>query len=219
MKILAVSDKVDNLIHSSRIKEKYGDVDLVFGCGDLPYSYLEFITTMLTADVAYVNGNHDGTRYKSDGTPVDRAYGCILLEDRVVNLGGLLVAGLGGSIRYNPRGSNQYTDAEMRRRIIKMVPHLIYNRTMYGRYLDILVTHSPPFGIHDEKDLPHTGFQNFLWFLDKFKPRLMLHGHIHIYRNGTITETQYNETQILNVYNKRVIELDFDWQGSPEVRY
>ncbi len=219
MKILAVSDKVDSRIHSNRIRDDYNNVDLVIGCGDLPFAYLEFITTMLRADVVYVNGNHDDLRYKPDGSIVDRAYGCVLLEDRIVNMGGLLIAGLGGSMRYNPNGSNQYSEFEMRRRIIRMVPHLIYNRTVYGRYLDIFVTHSPPFSIHDQDDLPHTGFQNFLWFMDRFRPKLMLHGHVHIYRNDTITESWYNETRILNVYNKRIIDFDFDWQGSPELSY
>lgn len=213
MKILAVSDTVDKVIYSSHIKRKYADTDLVLGCGDLPYAYLEYITTMLTADVAYVYGNHDGLHHKSDGTVVDRALGCILLEDRVVNFNGLLVAGLGGSMRYNPGARNQYSESEMRSRIIRMVPQLIYNRTVNGRYLDILVTHSPVFGIHDEQDLPHRGFEALRWFLDKFKPRLMVHGHIHLYRKDTITETFYNETRILNVYPKRAITFDFDWQG------
>ena len=39
----------------------------------------------------------------------------------------------------------------------RLTPQLLWNRQRYGRYLDVLVTHSPPFGVHDRPDLPHYG--------------------------------------------------------------
>jgi hypothetical protein len=47
MKILTVSDKVEQLLYGPALKRLHGDVDLVLGAGDLPFYYLEFIVTML----------------------------------------------------------------------------------------------------------------------------------------------------------------------------
>ena len=87
------------------------------------------------------------------------------------------------------------------------------NRLSYGRYLDVLVAHSPPLGIHDKPDLPHRGFKCFLDFTRIFKPRYLLHGHIHIYRNGETTRTRYLESEVINVYPYRILDL----VGGPNV--
>lgn len=208
MKLLALSDRVVNAIYSSQICDLYGDVDLVIGCGDLPYYYLEYVVTVLSAPVVYVFGNHDRNQYMSDGRVVSAPEGCISLEGRVVRVGDLLLAGLGGSMRYQPRGVHQYTEEAMRRRVWGLVPHLVLNRLRHGRYLDILVTHSPPYGIHDGTDLTHTGFKSFLTLMRYFKPRYMLHGHKHVYRRDVRENTQYYETTVVNVYPRKVLEWE-----------
>jgi predicted phosphodiesterase len=59
MKILTVSDKVVDFIYSPQLKEKFGDVELVLSCGDLPFYYLEYIVSILNVPLFYVMGNHD----------------------------------------------------------------------------------------------------------------------------------------------------------------
>ena len=59
MKILCVSDEVDPLVYSPRIKERFGDVEFVVAAGDLPMDYLEFIVSMLNKPLFFVQGNHD----------------------------------------------------------------------------------------------------------------------------------------------------------------
>lgn len=208
MKILALSDRVVEAIYSARVRNLYGDVDLVIGCGDLPYYYLEYVATLLPVPVVYVFGNHDKTQYTADGRIVHAPEGCISLEGRSVVVKGLILAGLGGSMRYRPQAANQYTEGEMRWRILRLIPALLLNRLRYGRYLDILVTHSPPFGIHDGSDLTHRGFKSFLTFMRYFKPRYLLHGHKHVYRNNATVSSLYHETRVVNVYPKRLIEWD-----------
>lgn len=224
MKILAVSDEVVEFIYSPRIKEQYADVDLVLGCGDLPFYYLEFIVTVLNVPLFYVPGNHDRlAQYHADGRIVHRAEGCEPLDLATACFPnqhypaaspevagglkpGLLLAGLGGSMRYNQDNAHQYNEAEMLGRVLKLAPRLLANRLRYGRALDILVTHAPPRGIHDADDLAHTGFQAFLTVMDLFQPRLLLHGHSHVYRNDAVTSTRYKHTLVLNVYPYRLIE-------------
>jgi Icc-related predicted phosphoesterase len=210
MRILALSDRVVDAIYSPQIRDMYGDVDLVVGCGDLPFSYLEYVVTMLSVPVVYVFGNHDRVQHMSDGRRVTFPEGCISLEGRTENIGGLLLAGLGGSMRYQPNVPNQYTDTDMRLRMLEMAPQLLMNKAKYGRYLDILVTHSPPLGIHDAEDLPHTGFKSLLTFMRRFKPRYLLHGHTHLYRRDTISSTPYRDTEVVNVYPNRLVEWNYD---------
>ncbi len=206
MKILALSDQVVEAVHSPQIRESYSDVDLVIACGDLPYYYLEFVATMLSAPVAYVHGNHDKAAYMSDGRTISEPEGCVSLDDRVVTIAGVVLAGLGGSMLYNRQSAYQYSDDAMRWRIARLLPDLLVNRIRTGRYLDILVTHSPPFGIHDDKDLPHIGFKSFLNVMQFFRPKLLLHGHTHRYRQSVKSETQYQDTTVVNVYPLRVIQ-------------
>lgn len=209
MKILALSDEVAGPIYSSHIKEQYGDVDLVIGCGDLPYYYLEYVVTMLMdVPVVYVYGNHDKTQYTADGRTLNAAEGCKIIDGKVHAVDDLILVGLGGSIRYQPNAIHQYTEGEMVGRILQLIPRLIFNRLTRGRFLDILVTHSPPFGIHDGKDRAHVGFKSLLTFMRYFKPRYMLHGHKHIYRRDTKRVTQYHATTVINVYPVHVLELD-----------
>jgi Icc-related predicted phosphoesterase len=208
MKILAVSDRVLDKLYSGSIRQTYADVDLMIGCGDLPFYYLDFLTSAIDAPLVYVRGNHDeGPQYAVDGRVWRDVRGGVDIHGKVVARKGLILAGLQGSMRYKAHADYMYTEAEMRRVVAQLVPRLLWNRQRLGRALDVLVTHSPPFGIHDRPDLPHTGFKVFLSFLRLFKPRYHLHGHVHIYRQDEITQTQFEETTIVNVYPYRLLEM------------
>jgi Icc-related predicted phosphoesterase len=208
MKILALSDSVVAGVYSPNICQKYAGVDLVIGCGDLPYYYLEYVVTMLPADLYYVHGNHDKPQVMSSGITVTEPRGCVSLDGRTLRVGNTILAGLGGSMRYTPGAAHQYSEVEMRQRIFRLLPSLMLNKIRYGRYLDILVAHSPAHGIHDGSDLPHRGFNSFLTLMRLFKPRLMLHGHVHIYRTSTVVTTPYMQTTVINVYPERLVEWD-----------
>ena len=96
--------------------------------------------------------------------------------------------------------------------IIKKTDHFIN----MAHTIDLqFIYHTRFFGIHDRDDLAHTGFQTFRRFMDVFQPRLLLHGHSHIYRGDTITSSRYKNTQVINVYPYRVIE----WEPESHGRY
>jgi Icc-related predicted phosphoesterase len=207
MKILCVSDKVEEMVYSTRAKDRFNDVDLVISCGDLPYYYLEFITDALRKPVYYVRGNHaNKVEYTSSG-PKTEPMGCINLHRHTVNLSGLLMAGFEGSVRYKP-GPFMYTQRQMWTYVFQMVPRLLLNRVRYGRYLDILVTHAPPFEVQDRNDLPHQGFQAFRWFLKVFQPALHFHGHIHLYANNDPWMTTFERTRVINAYGFREVVVE-----------
>jgi Icc-related predicted phosphoesterase len=219
MKVLAVSDTEMDMIYSPMITQRFKDVDLVCGCGDLPYYYLEYIVSMLNRPTYYVRGNH-APRFKEEGVGGERTHpwGGIDLHRRVVrDSSGLLLAGIEGSLNYN-NGRFQYTQGEMWGMILSMVPALLLNRLRFGRYLDIFVTHAPPWGIHDKDDLPHQGIRAFRWLIETFKPAYHLHGHIHIYQQYDITETHHQETRVVNSYGYKTLEFDF-MNGKTGIRY
>jgi uncharacterized protein len=208
MKILAVSDQVLDYIYQPKVRQLYPDIDLVVGCGDLPFYYLEFLISALDVPLVYVRGNHDrGPQYTVEGRVLTEVHGGIDLHGRVLKVDNLLFVGLEGSMRYRPGAPLMYSESEMRWHVARLLPGLLRNKVRYGRFLDILVTHSPAYGIHDRPDLAHIGFKIFLNFVRLFKPRYLLHGHIHIYRQDTIRETRYYDTEIINVFPARVIDL------------
>jgi Icc-related predicted phosphoesterase len=209
MRFLTVSDEVVPAIYSLNIKERFGDIECVLGCGDLPYYYLEFIVTMLGVPCYYVYGNHDGVQHTDGGESLEAARGCVLLENRCTMHNGYLVAGLGGSIRYNDDRAPQYTESEMALRAWRLAPKLIMNKLRHGRYLDILLTHAPPLGIHNGPDRPHKGFNVFLDFMERYKPRYLIHGHIHrSYGFSAVTETRYKDTLVINTAGYRLLSVE-----------
>jgi uncharacterized protein len=211
MRVLTVSDKVEPVLYGPYIRERVGQIDLILACGDLPYYYLEYIVSLLDRPLYYVHGNHDKAILRSPDlrlAPVPASLGwAVNLHQHTAQFRGLLLAGLEGCRVYNPGAPYQYSETQVRAQIRRLELRLLVNRLRHGRYLDILITHAPPRGIHDGEDLPHRGFESYLALLRRFRPRLMIHGHQHIYNRNDTTETDYNGTRIINTFGYRVLEL------------
>ncbi len=214
VKILAITDHVVESLQSANLKPRFGEVDLIISCGDLPYGYLDFIVTILGKPMYFVHGNHDRDfEYTETGRRYLAPRGAESLDMRsVVTAEGLILAGLEGSIRYDSSSHHQFTQEQMQRRAWQLSLKLIRNRARYGRYLDILVTHSPPFGINDGPDPAHIGFRAFNKLIQRFKPKLVLHGHKHIY-TGMSPSTQVGPTRVVNVYPYQVITWENDFES------
>lgn len=209
LKILSISDVELSLLYCSRTAERFSDVDLVISCGDLPASYLDYISSSINVPLYYVFGNHQNWNEMRQERREDPALSIgfdLHRRCRQFNRQ-LLIAGVEGSICYN-QGPKQYTQFQMWMNIFALFPVLFWNKLRYGRYLDIFVTHASPWKIHDQEDSAHIGIKAFRWFDRVFKPLYHLHGHIHVYRTTTVTETVYYRTRIVNTYGYREILLD-----------
>ncbi len=211
MRILTVSDKVEPVLYGPYIRERVGKIDLILACGDLPYYYLEYIVGLLDAPLYFVHGNHDKVVAQPEpggsvGNPTAFTW-AVNLHMQTAQHEGLLLAGLEGCRAYNPGAPFQYSEADVRRQVFILSQRLRLNRLRYGRYLDILITHAPPAGIHDAEDLPHRGFESYLKLLRNFRPPLMIHGHRHVYNRCEVTETDLDGTRVINTYGYRVLEL------------
>ncbi len=117
--------------------------------------YLENLLTLLNIPLFYVPGNHDPI-YNPESS-LAHVEGGSNLDLKLVRFKKFLIGGLGGSILYRPNGTNQYSQTEAYLRAFRLLPRLLLNRLNYGSALDILITHSPPFGIHDEDTQSHQG--------------------------------------------------------------
>jgi Icc-related predicted phosphoesterase len=121
-------------------------------------------------------------------------------------MGSVIFAGLEGSILYN-YGEHQYTERQMQRKISALAPALYLTKLTSGRYLDVLVTHAPPLGIHDRNDPAHRGFKAFLKFISRYHPKYLLHGHTHIYDMNEQRIFEYEGTKVVNCYNFVIIDI------------
>lgn len=206
MKILAISDEVVERLYSLCTGGHFQDVELILGCGDLPYTYLETLVSFLNVPLFYVPGNHDPNHNPAD--PKTYAEGGSNLDLKLVRYKKFLIGGLGGSIQYRPDGTNQYSQAEAYARAFQLYPRLMLNKANYGRALDILITHSPPFGIHDEETQAHQGLKAINWLLRVAKPRYHFHGHTHFQRrNLSPSETTSSETKVINIFPYKIIDV------------
>lgn len=196
MKILTISDEECAALWDYYMPGRLDGYDLILSCGDLSPRYLSFLVTMAKCPVLYVHGNHDG---KYSHTPPE---GCDCIDDHIVTYNGIRILGLGGCRRYHP-GPHQYTEREMRRRIARLRWRLW---RMKG--VDIVVTHAAPEGLGDAEDRAHWGFEALRAFLDKYHPRYLVHGHVHMsYDHKIPREMDYNGTKIINAYERYTIEI------------
>jgi Icc-related predicted phosphoesterase len=202
MKVLTVSDEVVEALHSPAIAYYAQGVEAILACGDLPVNYLEYLVSMLNVPMFYVMGNHGG-----EGGEGDFPDGGENVDLRVVEYKGLLIAGLEGSQRYNSKPRFQYTENEMRARIAALTPALMLNKARYGRYLDVLITHAPPYHIHDSADYAHRGFKSFVWFIEHYQPRYLIHGHVHVYDQRADTITVRGATTVVNTYGYKILDI------------
>lgn len=208
-KILTVSDQVVERIYALATDGHFRDVDLIVGCGDLPYTYLEYLLSILNVPLYYVPGNHDPeyNPYRS----LSHAEGGSNLDLKTASAKGLFLAGFGGCIRYRPDGVNQYTQEQAFFRTFVLILRLLGSQVRYGRKLDILITHSPPHGIHDDESHAHQGLKALNFLIKVAQPRYHLHGHTHFYRhNLDDATTRIGPTTIMNIFPYKVINVHND---------
>ena len=203
MRILAIADEPSKRLWGDLCREALSGVDLILSAGDLPAKYLSFLTCFTNAPIVYVRGNHDD-RYEKE--PPE---GCLCADGKVIQVGGVRILGLGGSIRYRPDGINMFSEKEMASRVASLRRKL---RATGG--FDILLTHSPIRGLGDQDDLAHRGFECFGPLLDAWRPAVMVHGHVHQAYTGAHFQRQrdWNGIPVINASTA----YEFDLPETPD---
>jgi hypothetical protein len=228
MKILVVSDHEEKLLYDYFDAERWvGTVDLAISCGDLRRDYLSYLVTVLRVPLLYVAGNHD---YRFRTEPPE---GCDDIDGKLVRIGGLRIAGLAGTLRYNAGADQfQYSEWEMRGKVRRLGRAV---RRAGG--VDMAVSHAAPHRcpfipgpcrmpaglgrdcIHPELeghpdpcpeaiDACHRAVPAFDRALREWKPRWWVHGHNHIEYGRVARLWWIGTTQILNADGHIVLDTE-----------
>lgn len=196
MKLLLVSDEEESALWDYYRPGKLDGYDLILSAGDLKADYLSFLVTMANKPLLYVHGNHD--RSYAQFPPE----GCDCVDDRLLTVRGLRILGLGGSMCYSG-DAHQYTERQMTRRIRKL-----RRQIKRAGGVDVVLAHAPIAGFGDGENLCHKGFEAFLPLLEEFRPKLFVHGHIHLrYTNRNQRVQHYGDTLIINACGHYAVEL------------
>ena len=205
MKILAVSDTEAKYLYDYYEPGRLQEYDLIIACGDLIPEYLEFLVTMADCPLLYVHGNHDDYDREPEG--------CICIDNRVFEYRGVRIGGLPGSYRYRD-GEYMYTERQMQglaRRLRRSIQR-------HGG-LDILVTHAPARHLNDFDNLTHRGFDCFNRIIERYRPKLFLHGHIHSSYGARIPRlTSRDGTLVVNACDHSVVEFKDEWKQNKSLR-
>jgi Icc-related predicted phosphoesterase len=227
MRILAVADVPERLLYDNFSPERWRSrLDLVLACGDLDREYLEFLVSVLNVPLYFVAGNHDTAfRYQQPG-------GCDDLDGRLVTVGGLRIAGISGSMRYNAgRDEYQFTEREMAWRMRKLGV-----KVWRAGGVDIVISHAAPLHCpafarcaspagggractHPEQaehltacldagDRCHWGFASFRQFIERFRPRYWLHGHNHLTYAWMPRLSTIGHTTVINAYGHYLLDTE-----------
>ena len=130
-----------------------------------------------------VKGNHDGAG--SFPAPI------IDLHLRTESFSGLTFGGFRGSWKYKPRGYFLFDQDEAESLLAAFPP------------VDVFVAHNSPRHVHDKEDDVHVGFEAFVSYIHRVKPRFFIHGHQHINQ-----ETWIGQTRVIGVYGQQRFETE-----------
>ena len=207
VRVLAIADAVSPVIYSENFPGNLPPFDVVLAAGDLPGHLLEFVATKTRTPPVYVIGNHANAYLRGeDPDEVRLPGGCINAHRRVVEVGGLVIAGFEGCARYRP-GAHQYAQWQYHA-MAAAVPQLLWHRARRGRAVDVLLTHAPPPGPHAGDDWPHRGVTAFQRFHERWRPRVHVHGHVHL--SGANAPRRYltrGGVQVVNAFEFTLSEV------------
>lgn len=198
VKILAISDEeILRKFPQERIQEECQGIDFIVSCGDLSNDYLDYLFTLLNKKLIYVNGNHiyNPEHDISFCKNIDGGDNC--------KENGAVIVGFDGSQIYS-MGEHQYSEKDVFFQVLKAYYKLAFRRA------DIVISHSPVAGFNEGEDPVHKGFKSYLKAIEWLKPKYWLHGHVHLKNHHQLQISRYKDTQIINIFGYKVLELDLD---------
>jgi uncharacterized protein len=184
VRVLALADKRPPLDPAEMAEQ--ANVDAILLLGDLDRAWIESLTSVPLPKLG-VHGNHDPDHVLREVDVED-------MHMRRTALGGLTFAGFEGCVRYSNSGEHQYTQKQASK-LARKLPGA-----------EVLLTHCPPRGVNDDPHDPaHIGFDGLRDWVDKHRPRHLLHGHVHPLAGRVMTRV--GDTQVHYVSGARILQL------------
>ncbi len=187
MIVLAIADRPPQTNLLNLISEN--NVELVCTLGDLDYSSLQELERVKDIPKIGVYGNHcSGTYFEPLGIKN--------MHLKTFEYKGIVFGGFEGSIRYKSSTYGKMYTQEEAKEMLKNFP-----------YVDVMLAHSPPYGINDEPEsISHQGFIALREYLEKKEPRYFFHGHTYPTEDNMVRE--YHKTKIIYVYRTKIIKIE-----------
>lgn len=154
------------------------DIDVCFLLGDVFDNDLRLVLSRIINIPIYgILGNHDGFELLN-------RFGIRNIHNDIIEINGVKVAGLQGSIKYKYSDMPLYTDEES----ITVANQLAV--------ADILISHDSPKYVFTATDFAHSGLSGITEYLNRHNISLHLHGHHHenrktVLENGTTSICTY----------------------------
>jgi len=186
MIILAIADRPPRTSIKSILQNNH--VDLICTLGDLDFFMLKELQDINDMPKIGVYGNHCSGKYFE-------SLGIKNMHLQTFEFQGVIFGGFEGSVRYKESSyAKMYTQKEAQV-LLRDFP-----------YVDVMLTHAPPYGINDEPNDPtHAGLIGIRDYVLSKKPKYLMHGHT--YPNSKNMVTKLGETGIIYVYQDKLIDL------------
>lgn len=210
MKITFISDT-----HNQHTSIKLPSGDILIHSGDLSGTgkkteidnFLYWFSNQDYTHKIFIAGNHDFL-FEKINFVLDPEYsdnGVIYLQDSLIDVGGLSIYGTPWQPEFFNWAFNLKRNSDELKSKWDMIPS----------NLDILITHGPPFSIHDL--IPeglHVGCELLRERIEQVKPKIVSFGHIHFSRGVR----EYDGTLFINASicnesyypNNEPITIDYD---------
>jgi Icc-related predicted phosphoesterase len=183
MRLLAIADQPPVLPLSALVEAHRPE--LVVTLGDLDADLLDPLGRY-DLPIVGVYGNHDDGRYLGAANATD-------LHLATATVGEIVFAGFEGCVRYRPGAPLQYGQHEASR-MLRRLPRA-----------DVLLSHAPPAGVHEEPDdRAHEGFAGLRAYIESHHPRLSLHGHTPAPPRAAV---RLGATTVIHVVGHRLVEI------------
>lgn len=186
MNILAISDRPPEISISTLVTNH--TIDIICTLGDLDRSSLAELEYLNQVPKLGVYGNHDTHEYFE-------SLGILNMHLHVFEYNGYSFGGFEGCVKYkNDTFSKMYTQEEAKN-LLSNFPKV-----------DVMISHSPPYGINDEIDSPtHQGFVALTEYVETKKPKYLIHGHT--YPEVIDDGRRFGETAVYYVNGYRIITI------------
>jgi Icc-related predicted phosphoesterase len=186
MQILAIADRPPREKIKSILDKN--PVDLICTLGDLDQFSLSELVDIKNIPKIGVYGNHCSGMYFEP-------LGITNMHLKTFEIGGLVFGGFEGCVRYKKDPSVKMYTQEEASELLKDFPHV-----------DVMLTHCPPYGVNDEpNELAHQGFKALREYVERKKPKYLLHGHT--YPSSENLVTRFADTEIVYVYEDKLVEV------------